>query len=87
MGEVLLYDAVSLVDTGVPWEPHRTLGIVLWQGPRGVRFLVSEVPLYIERTSERERECVSERKRFGLCVCRSVRERRNEKDKRQRACM
>jgi len=29
-----------------PWDPARTLGIGLRQGPRGVRFLISEVPLY-----------------------------------------
>jgi hypothetical protein len=29
-----------------PQEPPRTLGIGLLQGPRGVHFLVSEVPLY-----------------------------------------
>jgi hypothetical protein len=28
-----------------PWDPHRTLGIGLRWGPRGVRFLVSEAPL------------------------------------------
>ena len=28
-----------------PYDPPKTLGIGLWQGPRGVRFLMSEVPL------------------------------------------
>ena len=29
-----------------PYDPRRTLGIVLREGPRGVHFLMSEVPLY-----------------------------------------
>ena len=29
-----------------PWDPPGTLRIGLRQGPRGVRFLVDEVPLY-----------------------------------------
>ena len=29
-----------------PWDRHRTLRIFLLQGPRGRRFLMSEVPLY-----------------------------------------
>ena len=29
-----------------PKDPPRTLGNVLLQGPRAVRFLISEVPLY-----------------------------------------
>ena len=28
-----------------PQDPHRTLGISLWKGPRGLRFLMSEVLL------------------------------------------
>ena len=31
---------------GHPYDPLRTLGIGLRWGPKGVRFLVSEVPLY-----------------------------------------
>ena len=29
-----------------PWDPLRTLGIVLLQSPRRVRFLISKVPLF-----------------------------------------
>jgi len=29
-----------------PWDYHRALGTGLLQGPRGGRFLMSEVPLY-----------------------------------------
>ena len=32
--------------TPTPLDRHRSLGMVLLQGPRGVRFLISEVPLY-----------------------------------------
>ena len=32
--------------TPTPYDRYRVLGIVLLQGPRGVRFLISEVPLY-----------------------------------------
>ena len=28
-----------------PWDFHRGLGIVLLEGPKGARFLMSEVPL------------------------------------------
>jgi len=30
-----------------PWDHHRALGVGLLQGPKGRRFLVSEVPLYL----------------------------------------
>ena len=30
-----------------PWYHHMSLGIGLCEGPRGVRFLVSEVPLQV----------------------------------------
>ena len=29
-----------------PWDLYKALGIVLLYGPRGVLFLMSEVPLY-----------------------------------------
>ena len=33
--------------TPPPQEFHRALGIVLLQGPKGARFLMSKVPLYL----------------------------------------
>ena len=40
------YRGTSLVRNRTPPKgPHRALGIVLLQGPRGRRFLMSEVPL------------------------------------------
>ena len=40
------YRGTSLIrKRPAPWDPPRTLGIALLQGLRGVRFLVSEVPL------------------------------------------
>ena len=41
-----------LADLNTPHPPQdrrRTIGIGLRKGPRGVRFLVSEVPLYLKR--------------------------------------
>ena len=43
--------------TGVPRsqknaDPHTTLGMGLRKCPRGVRFLMSEVPLYLARAAE-----------------------------------
>ena len=42
------YRGISLIRNsdplGPPWDPPRTLGIGLLQGPSGWRFLMSEVP-------------------------------------------
>ena len=46
-----LYLGSQVVDVWVPpWDSPRTLGIGLRQGPRGLHFLVSEVPLYMHGT-------------------------------------
>jgi len=42
----LLYKGTSLIrNRPLPDDHHRPLGTVLLQGPRGGRFLMSEVPL------------------------------------------
>jgi len=44
----LLQRGTSLIRTPpTPKDPHKTLGIGLQQGPRGVRFLMGEVPLCV----------------------------------------
>ena len=43
--QVPLYVGFSLTRTPPPPDHHKALYIGLLQGPRGVRFLVSEVPL------------------------------------------
>ena len=57
--------------TPTPLGLPRTLGIGLRQGPRGVRFLVSEVPLYASiRGNRRERKL--ERKYRGTSLIRNT---------------
>ena len=50
--EVICYRSTSLIrKCPSPKDSPRTLGIGLRNDPRGVRFLISEVPLYGEHTS------------------------------------
>ena len=41
-----MYRGTSLMKPPPPEDHHRPLGIFLLYGPRGVRFRMSEVPLY-----------------------------------------